>query len=76
MIANLEAVEKLKRFGYRIVTKPVRLKYGLPESEDHLYLYRLRHGLIDLFTVSITSAANYTGCREAVVVRGNEREKP
>jgi hypothetical protein len=75
MVANFEAVKKLERIGYRIVTKPVRLKYGLPESEDHLYLYRLRHGLIDLFTVSITSAAEYTGCREAVVVRGDERER-
>lgn len=72
-VANFGAVNKLGQIGYKIVTEPVRLKYGLPSDLDHLYLYRRRHGLIDLFTISVISGAEYVGCRPAVAVRGSER---
>ena len=72
---NLEAVDRLTKIGYHIVTEPARLKYGLPSDSQHLYLYRKRHGMIDLFTISVLSGAEYVGCREAVPVRGDERIK-
>ena len=74
-VANLEAVTKLESFGYHLVTEPVRLKYGLPSDSQHLYLYRKRKGLIDLFTISVQSDAEYVGCRPAIAVRGDQRIK-